>query len=83
MVDKIRLKLMRRKPTLDDIVKADTNSDADLVFRVSLVNASKDQKKVLEKAARIKFWFVNVIDGKDKVVWAVLTYFFPFARQAS
>ena len=53
MVDRLRLRLMKKKPTLDDVVKADTNSDTDLVFRVSLVNASKDQQKILEKAARI------------------------------
>ncbi len=53
MSDNMRLKLMRKKPTLDDVVKADTNGDTDLVFRVSLVNASKDQQRVLEEAARI------------------------------
>ena len=53
MVDKMKLKLMKKKPTLDDVVKADTDDDTDLVFRISLANASKDQQKVLEKAARI------------------------------
>lgn len=53
MGDRMRLKLMKDKPTLDDVVKADTNTDADLVFRVSLMNADKDQRKILKKAARV------------------------------
>lgn len=53
MGDRIRLKLMKDKPTLDDVVKADTSTDTDLVFRVSLMNADKDQQKILKKAARI------------------------------
>ena len=53
MGDKIRLKLMKDKPTLDDVVKADTSTDTDLVFRVSLMNASRDQRRILKKAAKI------------------------------
>lgn len=53
MVDKIRLKLIKDKPTLDDLVKADTDSNTDLVFRVSLNNANRDQRELLKKAARI------------------------------
>ena len=50
MVDAIKLKLMKNKPTLDDIVESETDSKTDIVFRVSMVRANKDQEKILKQA---------------------------------
>ena len=50
MIDELRLKLMKRKPTLDDIVKSDVSKDVKIVFRVAMRRAEKDQKKISKKA---------------------------------
>lgn len=49
MIDEIKLKLMKNKPTLDDIVKADTDAKTDLVFRVAMKRADKEQQRIIEK----------------------------------
>ena len=54
MLDEIRLKLMRKRPTLDDLVQPNMTRDAKIAFRVALRRANKDQQKLLKKAAKIK-----------------------------
>jgi hypothetical protein len=53
MTDEKRLKLMKEKPTLSDIVKPNMSEDAKVVFRVAMARAKKDQDKLLQKAAKL------------------------------
>lgn len=53
MVDKIRLRFMKNKPTLDDLVKPELDSDSDLIFRIALKESAKDQERLLKKASRL------------------------------
>ena len=50
MKDKIKLSLMKNKPTMNDLVQPNMNNDAKIVLRVSLADADKDQAKILRKA---------------------------------
>ena len=50
MRDKIKLSLMKNKPTMSDLVKPNLSNDAKTVLRVSLADADKDQAKILRKA---------------------------------
>ena len=51
MTDEEKLKRMKKRPTLEDIVKPDMSEDAKVVFRVAMVRAKKEQDKLLKKAA--------------------------------
>lgn len=53
MVDEIKLRLMRNKPTLDDIVSSNMSENAKVVFRVAMKRSCKDQKKLLKKASSL------------------------------
>lgn len=53
MVDEIKLKLMRRKPTLDDLVQPKLSEDARTVFRVAMKRADREQKQLLKKASKL------------------------------
>lgn len=50
MTDEKRLKLMKKKPTLKEIVKPNMSENAKVVFRVSMARAKKDQEALLKKA---------------------------------
>ena len=54
MLDEIRLRLMRKKPTLDDLVQPNMTEDAKIAFRVVLRRAKREQQQLLKKAAKIK-----------------------------
>lgn len=53
MVDEIKLKLMKKKPTLDDIAKPEMSADAGVVFRVAVKRSCKEQTQLLRKAANL------------------------------
>lgn len=53
MTDEKRLKLMKTKPTLNDMAKPNMSENAKVVFRVAMARAKKDQNKLLKKAATL------------------------------
>ncbi|MBQ2638966.1 hypothetical protein IJF91_02795 [Candidatus Saccharibacteria bacterium] len=53
MVDEIKLRLMRRKPTLDDIANPNMSEEAKVVFRVAMKRSCQDQKKLLKQASNL------------------------------
>lgn len=53
MTDEIKLRMMQKKPTLDDIVEPNMSSDAKVVFRVSMRRAKEDQRRLLKRATAI------------------------------
>lgn len=53
MTDEKRLKLMKTRPTLNDIAKPNMSENAKVVFRVAMARAKKDQNKLLKKAATL------------------------------
>lgn len=54
MIDELKLKLMRKQPTFDEIVDDDDNPKVDLLLRVAMNRAGKEQNKLLKKAAKMK-----------------------------
>lgn len=54
MTDEKRFKLMKRRPTLKEIVKPNMSEDAKVVFRVSMTRAKRDQDALLKKAQQYK-----------------------------
>lgn len=52
MIDEIRLKLMKNKPTLDDIASSNMSKDAKIAFRVALRRSCKEQQKLLKQASK-------------------------------
>lgn len=53
MTDEKRLKTMKTKPSLGEIVEPNMSENAKVVFRVSMARAKRDQAKLLKKAANI------------------------------
>ena len=53
MVDEIKLKLMKEKPTLDDIAKPEMSANAEVVFRVAIKRSCKEQSQLLRKTANL------------------------------
>lgn len=53
MVDEIRLRLMKKKPTLDDIASPNMSNDAKVAFRVAMKRSCKEQEKILKEAASL------------------------------
>lgn len=53
MVDEIKLKMMRNKPTFDDIVSSDMSEDAKVVFRVAMKRSCREQQRLLKQASKI------------------------------
>ena len=53
MTDEKRLKLMKKKPTLREIVKPNMGENAKVVFRVSMARAKKDQDMLMKKAQQL------------------------------
>lgn len=54
MIDKIKLKFMKNKPTLDDMVSPNMSENARIIFRVSLSEAKREQDKIIKKAAMMR-----------------------------
>ncbi|MBQ3309334.1 hypothetical protein IJG78_01505 [Candidatus Saccharibacteria bacterium] len=54
MVDELKLKLIRKKPTMEDLVKSKVDSNTDIVFRVAMVRSNRDQEKILKEASTIR-----------------------------
>ena len=54
MIDELKLKMMRKKPDFDEIVRSKDNPDVDLIMRVAFRRAGKEQNRLLKKAAKIK-----------------------------
>ena len=53
MTDEKRFKLMKKKPTLNDMAKPEMSKNAKVVFRVAMARAKKDQAELLKKAASL------------------------------
>jgi hypothetical protein len=53
MTDEKRLQQMKKKPTLNDMAKPNMSKNAQVVFRVAMARAKKDQDKLLKKAATL------------------------------
>ena len=53
MTDEVRLKNMKRKPSLSEVSEPNMSENAKVVFRVSMARARKDQARLLKKAARL------------------------------
>lgn len=54
MIDELKLKLMRKKPTFDDVVRSNNDPDVLTALRVAMNRAGKEQNKLLKKAAKMK-----------------------------
>ena len=54
MIDEIKLKLMRKKPTFDEIVRSNNDPRVMTMLRVAMNRAGKEQSKLLKKAAKMK-----------------------------
>ncbi len=52
MIDELKLKIMRDKPTMDDIASPHKGEKAILAIRVAMRRAKKDQDKVIKEATR-------------------------------
>lgn len=52
-MDKLRIKLMRKKPPITDYVRPELSKDVQLIFRASLKDACREQNKLLKKAQSI------------------------------
>lgn len=53
MIDEIRLKLMKNKPTFDDIASPNMSDNAKVAFRVAIRRSCKEQRKLLKQAAKL------------------------------
>ncbi len=47
---KLRLKLMKKKPTMNDLVSGEMSKKAEAVFLAAFKDAKKEQDKMLKKA---------------------------------
>lgn len=50
MVDEIRLKFMKNKPSFDDFASREMSENAKVVFRVAMRRSCKEQKRLLKEA---------------------------------
>lgn len=51
MVDELKLKLIKTKPTFDEIASPKMSNDAKIVFRVAMQRSCRDQEKLLKQAS--------------------------------
>ena len=52
MIDEVKLKLMKDKPTFDDIASSNMSRNAKVVFRVAMRRSCREQQKLLKQAAK-------------------------------
>lgn len=53
MVDEIKLKMMKNKPSFDDIASPNMSNNAKVVFRVAIKRSCEEQQKLLKQASKI------------------------------
>ena len=49
-MDRLRLKTIKKKPTMAELAQPNMNKNAELIFRVSFDDARKEQEKILRQA---------------------------------
>jgi len=55
MIDEIKLKMMKKKPSIADLASPNLSEDAKVAVRVAMRRANKDQEKIAKKAAQLGF----------------------------
>ena len=54
ILDEIKFLFMRKKPTFDDVARANNDPKVLLALRVAMNRAGREQNRLLRKAAKIK-----------------------------